>query len=101
MKNMDHTKKRLIKEAHEMAKGLHKLGAMNQTTMHEFDALCLSKIHELSPTKIRKLRKSTGMSQPVFAKVINVSPAAIKQWECGARKPSGAALKLLNLVAEM
>lgn len=38
------------------------------------------------------------MSQAIFARIINVSIAAIKQWERGERKPSGAALKLLNLI---
>ncbi|MBB72122.1 MAG: transcriptional regulator [Legionellales bacterium] len=46
------------------------------------------------------LRHSIGVSQAVFAKLINVSVAAIKQWERGERKPSGAALKLLNVVED-
>lgn len=47
---------------------------------------------------IKRIRKQAGVSQAVLAKIINVSDAAIKQWERGERKPSGAALKLLNLV---
>lgn len=66
--------------------------------MREFDVLCLSEVRELSASKIKKLRKNTGVSQAVLAKIINVSLAAIKQWERGERKPSGAALKLLNLI---
>ena len=49
-------------------------------------------------SKIKKFRLCAGVSQAVFAKIINVSVAAIKQWERGERKPSGPALKLLNLV---
>ncbi len=67
-------------------------------TMREFDALCLSEIHELSANKIKKIRHCVDVSQAVLAKIINVSVAAIKQWERGERRPSGAALKLLNLV---
>ena len=100
MQKSDHTKKRLLAEAHEMAKGLHGAGAFNIATMKEFDALCISNTHTLSPTKIKKIRRCSGVSQAVFAKIINVSVAAIKQWERGERKPSGAALKLLNLVEE-
>lgn len=94
------TKKRLLKEAHEMAKDLHGAGVIDVITMREFDTLCLPKVHDLSPNKIKKIRCKAGVSQPVFARMINVSLAAIRQWERGERKPNGAALKLLNLVEE-
>jgi putative transcriptional regulator len=100
MKKMDKTKKRLLEEAHEIAQDLHNADIISIKTMKEFDALCLPEIHELSASKIKKIRLSTGISQAVFAKVVNVSAAAIKQWERGERKPSGAALKLLNLIEE-
>ncbi len=99
MKN-DKTKKRLLSEAHEMAKGLHSVGAIDIPTMREFNALCIPKTRNLSAAKIKKIRRCAGVSQAVFAKIINVSLAAIKQWERGERKPNGAALKLLNLVEE-
>ncbi len=98
MKKSDATKRRLLKEAHEMAQGLHQSGIVTLATMREFDALCLSETHELSANKIKKIRRCAGVSQAVLAKIINVSVAAIKQWERGERRPSGAALKLLNLV---
>jgi len=98
MRKNDQTRKRLLEEAHEMLKDLHDAGIADIATMREFDALCVSEIHDLSPTKIKKIRRCAGVSQAVFAKIINVSVAAIKQWERGERKPSGSALKLLNLV---
>ena len=100
MKKIDKTKKRLLFEAHEMAKHLHDAGAIDVITMREFDTLCLPNLHELSATKIKKLRKHTGVSQPIFAKIINVSLATVKQWERGERKPSGAALKLLFIIQD-
>ncbi len=98
MTKNDQTKNRLLQEAHEMVKDLHDAGIADMTTMREFDALCISQTHDLSPTKIKKIRRCSGVSQAVFAKIINVSVAAIKQWERGERKPSGPALKILNLV---
>ena len=98
MTKPDVTKKRLLKEAHEMATDLHEAGIIDISTMREFDSLCLTEARELSPNKIKKIRRNAGVSQAVLAKIINVSVAAIKQWERGERKPSGAALKLLNLV---
>lgn len=94
----DATKKRLLKEAHEMAHDLHQSGFITMANMHEFDAICLTDTHNFSANKIKKLRKYVGISQAVLAKIINVSVAAIKQWERGERKPSGPALKLLNLI---
>lgn len=98
MKKNDKTKQRLRKEAHEMMQILYDAGIADKATMREFDALCVSETHELSASKIKQIRKCSGVSQAVFAKIINVSVAAIKQWERGERKPSGAALKLLNIV---
>jgi putative transcriptional regulator len=98
MKKIDKTRLRLLSAAHEMAKDLHAVGAMDVVTMREFDAHCLPHIENFSPAKIKKLRKSAGVSQPVFAKIINVNVATIKQWERGERKPSGAALKLLFII---
>lgn len=100
MPKQDPTRQRLLKAAHEMAKDLYQASVMDIAMMREFDAFCLSTIHELSAAKIKKIRLNAGISQAVFAKIINVSVAAIKQWERGERKPSGAALKLLNLVEE-
>lgn len=91
-------KNRLLDEAHEIASDLHEADLIDIVTMREFDALCLVDVHELSPTRIKKIRRQAKMSQAIFARIINVSIAAIKQWERGERKPSGAALKLLNLV---
>jgi putative transcriptional regulator len=85
-------------EAHQMANDLYESGMITLSTLNEFDALCLTETHELSAPKIKKIRLASGVSQAVFAKVLNVSAAAIKQWERGERKPSGSALKLLNLV---
>ncbi len=98
MKKIDKTSVRLLKEAHSMATDLHKVGALDITTMREFDALCLTETPKLSVTEIKSIRRHAKISQPVFARIINVSLAAVKQWERGERKPTGASLKLLNLI---
>src|SRR3990167_291977 len=98
MKTSDKTKRRLLLEAHDMAKALHRVGAMDVVTMRQFDAHCLPHIEKFSASKIKKLRKEAGVSQPVFANIINVSLATVKQWERGERTPSGAALKLLFII---
>ncbi|OGT38511.1 MAG: transcriptional regulator [Gammaproteobacteria bacterium RIFCSPHIGHO2_12_FULL_37_14] len=101
MKNVKKLKKlTLLETAHEMAKGLYKANVIDATTMREFDTLCLTPVKELSATEIKKLRLREKVSQPVFAKCLNISTSTVKQWEQGEKHPRGTSLKLLNLVAE-
>lgn len=92
--------KSLLEVAHKTAKGLHKIGLVDKLTMHEFDALCLPPIKKFTANEIKKLRAKEKMSQPVMAQILNVSPSTVKHWEIGDKHPNGAALKLLNLIAE-
>ena len=47
--------------------------------------------------ELAKLRLESGMSQAVFAQMLNVSTKTVQSWEQGARKPSQAALRLLQV----
>jgi putative transcriptional regulator len=49
-----------------------------------------------SKARIRKFRSSLGLSQPVLAQALNISPATLRAWEIGQKRPSGAALRLLE-----
>jgi putative transcriptional regulator len=54
------------------------------------------------PPKVRaseltRLRLETGMSQAVFAQVLNVSTKTVQSWEQGTRTPSRAALRLIQV----
>lgn len=85
---------------HEMAKDLHKIGGIDAVTMREFDELLLPPIKDFSPKEIKKLRLREKVSQPIFAKFLNISPSMVKQWEQGTKQPRGGLLKLLNMVAD-
>ncbi len=52
---------------------------------------------DLRPKEIRAIRKSLGMSQAQFARLINVSSNTVESWEQGARRPREATLKLLTI----
>jgi DNA-binding transcriptional regulator YiaG len=52
----------------------------------------------MTAKEIINLRKRFAMSQPVFARYLNVTPSTVKSWEQGIRLPSRAALKLLHIV---
>ncbi len=55
-------------------------------------------VKPLPPRKIRSIRTRLGVSQSAFAALLNVPQKTAVSWESGTRKPSGAALKLLQLV---
>lgn len=50
-----------------------------------------------SAREVRALRDRLGVSQAVFARLLNVPLVTVSSWENGQRKPSGAALKLLDV----
>lgn len=50
----------------------------------------------LGAGEIAAFRASLGLSQPVFARALNVSPDTVRAWEQGKRVPDGAALRLLE-----
>jgi putative transcriptional regulator len=92
--------KKILDTVHDTAKGLHKTGVMDTKTMHEFDALCLTPVKNLSAAQIKRLRIRNKASQGVFAAYLNTSPSTVQKWEQGQKKPNGPSLKLLNLVRD-
>jgi putative transcriptional regulator len=54
----------------------------------------------LSARQIVQIREKMSVSQTVFAHLLNVSPATVRAWEQGRRKPNQAALKLLHIARE-
>ncbi len=52
---------------------------------------------EITPEEIVAAREALNLSQPVFARLLNVPTVTEVSWEKGRRKPSGAALRLLQI----
>jgi putative transcriptional regulator len=77
-------KSRILESVHEDAKGLFAAGAIDKTTMREFDALCLPKIPDYTAKQIKSIRLRCN--------------ASLQKWEIGAKKPTGVALKLLSII---
>lgn len=88
----------ILDVVHETARGLYDAGIMNETTMREFDALCLPPVKAYKAQEIKELRMRYRLSQAVFAAYLNVSKTSVAGWESGGKKPGPAAAKLLNLV---
>lgn len=49
-------------------------------------------------SRVRRLRESLKLSQPVFARALNVSVGTVRGWEQGARIPDGPSRRLLEVV---
>ena len=89
---------KILKAVHRSAEELHAAGHMDDITMREFDALCLPPVRHYSAADVRRIRASTRTSQGVFAAILNVGKPTVAAWEQGTNRPSGPALKLLDIV---
>ena len=83
---------------HEMMEGFYETGAIDKQTMRKFDDSCLTPTPALSPAEIKAIREKEAVSQPVFARYLNVSKNLVSEWERGAKRPGGPALRLLTVV---
>jgi putative transcriptional regulator len=83
---------------HETMEGMHEVGAIDKQTMREFDEACLTPVQVLAPEEIRQIRQREQISQPLFARYLNVSKNLVSDWERGVRKPGGPALRLLTVI---
>jgi putative transcriptional regulator len=96
------TKRKFKSEAfeaiHSSVSGMYRAGTIDKATMREFDESCLAVPPEIEPVQIKHIREKNHVSQPVFARYLNTSESTVKQWETGAKRPSGIALKLLAIV---
>jgi putative transcriptional regulator len=83
---------------HETMEALHEVGAVDRQTMREFDETCLTPIEVMLPEQIKAIRIREHISQPVFARYLNVSKNLVSDWERGVKKPGGPALRLLTVI---
>ncbi|MDQ7734196.1 DNA-binding transcriptional regulator [Halomonas sp. SpR1] len=83
---------------HETMEALHEVGAVDKKTMRDFDETCLTNAEPIPPEAIRTLREREHLSQPVFARYLNVSKNLVSDWERGVKRPGGPALRLLAVI---
>ena len=48
--------------------------------------------------EISQLRHQLGYTQAIFAQIVAVSVQTVRSWEQGARKPSGSAARVMQLL---
>jgi putative transcriptional regulator len=91
-------KSEAFEAVHSAAAGMYRAGTIDKATMRDFDENCLAVTPPIAPEEIKQIREANNVSQPVFARYLNTSESTVEKWETGAKKPSGAALKLLSIV---
>ena len=77
---------------------MHKANVIDIKTLRELSDDELPVLIEYTGDEIQQLRKRQRLSQSVFAKYLNISPAMIRSLEQGQRHAHGAILKLLNII---
>ncbi|HEU5351022.1 MAG TPA: DNA-binding transcriptional regulator [Terracidiphilus sp.] len=91
-------KSEALEAIHSSVTGMYRAGTVTKATLREFDKSCLVAPAPMGPKRIKRIRESQHVSQPVFARYLNTSESTVEKWESGAKRPSGMALKLLDIV---
>ncbi len=93
---------RLGKAILETADGLHRTGVMDDATHAKITLRHQGKpigiVEPISSEEIRRVREDAHLSQAVFARCLNVTTGYVSQLERGTKRPTGAALALLNII---
>src|SRR5215469_7852866 len=87
----------------EMADDARRAGVMDaathaKITMRHLGDRADITFEPLTGHDIRKLREDAHLSQAVFARYLNLTPGYVSQLERGAKRPTGPALALLNVI---
>lgn len=89
---------RILKEMHETARDMQRLGIISNERMKEYDRLCLPEVPIYTAEKIKAMREGFSLTQSALARILNVSASTVQKWEIGNKKPAGAARKLLSIL---
>ncbi|WP_400766193.1 helix-turn-helix domain-containing protein [Methylosinus sporium] len=85
----------------ETADDMRRLGLMDEASHAKITLRQLDRNRAPAPIsgeEIRDLREKARLSQAVFARYLNLTVGYVSQLERGAKRPSGPALVLLDLI---
>jgi putative transcriptional regulator len=94
---------RLAQAMLETAKDMRQAGLLDEAahakiTMRHLGVKEKAEVEPLTGKDIRAMREQAHMSQAVFAHHLNVTVGYVSQLERGAKRPTGPALVLLNVI---
>lgn len=87
-----------LKFVRKESKALQQAKIMPNHKVRAYDIANKKPIHVYTGNEIREMRKKENVSPAVFASCLNISVESVRKWETTDAKPSGSALKLLDLV---
>ncbi|MDQ5988500.1 MAG: hypothetical protein CSYNP_04260 [Syntrophus sp. SKADARSKE-3] len=94
---------RLTQALLETAKDMKNAGILDKEayeiiTMRHLGVKGKAEIEPLTGEDIRAMREQAHLSQAVFAHYLNLTVGYVSQLERGTKRPTGAALALLNVI---
>ncbi len=94
---------RMVRALLEMADDARRAGVMDEATHRKITMRHLGEAagavtEPISGDEIRALREEAHLSQAVFARYLNLTTGYVSQLERGAKRPTGPALVLLNVI---
>jgi putative transcriptional regulator len=94
---------RLANELLETAEDMHGVGLLDRATfekitMRHLGQKNMPRVSPITAEQIRATRERANMSQAVFARYLNLTVGYVSQLVRGAKRPTGAALALLNVI---
>jgi putative transcriptional regulator len=89
-------------EAVTMSKAIASIKrGLEQSTRHrKGGSVARLKLHVPPSVNVKDVRERTGLTQEQFAATFAIGLGALRHWERGDRKPRGATLVLLNVIAK-
>ena len=91
--------KALLESANDMRRtGIIDEAAHEKITLRHLGSRTDTAAEPLTGDEIRSLRERAHLSQAVFAHYINLTAGYVSQLERGTKRPTGAALVLLNVI---
>lgn len=89
---------RILREAHELAVTLNKVGVMSDERLQQIEREVFPQKRRFSADEVRRIRDRSEVSLPYFAQAVGVGPATVEQWEQGLKRPTGASARLLDII---
>lgn len=72
--------------------------ACGEKPLQKRQRITVEPVKKYEAEEVKRVRKSTGMSQKAFAAYMGVSDKTVEAWEAGTNRPSGAASRILTMM---
>lgn len=87
-------------QAVDFARGDRTMARVTKVQLTARNAPKVKAAPEIAASALKKIRATHQMSQPVFARVLDVSAETLKGWEQGKKRPRGPARRLLQVMVK-